>query len=295
MKRFLKVLAPLLALLAAAALLAQDAPPAAAGGTGGENEGTTLPDYIAQIAEKEDVGAGDFFNMAGGTLQVATAITQQGGKMPESVLLDALDAVAEGRDLDPAIGDWDDLESRLLELLEPPEEEQQQEDSSEQEEQSEDGEQESGSQDSSQNGENSEQGESESQEGQEPNSSEQQQDSENGESEPGQPDGETEGEGQEGELPKPTDGARMGELGESEEPQEVQLDGSPESQGPPPEQMQTLGGQSGNAEPIAAKDAALRQMLEQLKQQDEPGKLYQILQEAQNGGKQETQPNTKDW
>lgn len=278
-------------------------------------EGITLPDLISEIAEKDDITAEDYAKIASGTMQVAMQVMQQGEKMPDSPVEDALDAVAAGRALDPEAADWDKLEQRLLDLLNPPhqdQQEQQQGDSSENQEEQQDGEQQEqdgssgSSEEGSENSENSdaqsqEEGSEDSQEGQPGEEGDQQQEGENGEQESQESQDPQSGqEGEEGESAEQTntqDGAQMGELDQAEEPQQVELDGENQEEAPQPspEQMQTLGGQQGTGEPVDAQTAALKQMLEQLRQQDQPGKLYQILQEAQTGGKKKQQPNAKDW
>lgn len=276
-----------------------------------EPQGMTFPDFIAEIAEKDQISAEDYYKMADGTMQVAMAFMQQGQKMPEEPIRDALDAVVAGRDLDPIAANWEQIENRLLDLLNPPaqdQNQQQQGDNSEQQdgEQEQDGQQQdSGAGSSEEGGESSEESDSQNQEGQQEEGEDGQQ--QEGQGENGEQEGEENqsqensensegGEGNEAQTTQSKDGAQMGELDEEQENQEVKLDGSPEQQPQQSqEQMQTLGGQSGAGEPVDAERAALRQMLEQLKQQDEPGKLYQILQEAQSGGRQKTLPNTKDW
>lgn len=280
--------------------------------SGPQEEGMTLPDYISQIAEKDDITAADYANMADGTMQVAMQVMQQGEKMPDAPIRDALDAVAAGRALNPEETDWDKIEQRLLDLLNPPhqDQQQQQQQDSQDQEQQQDGEQkeqDGSSSSSEESGEDSEQGE----EGEQGDNSQEQQDGEKGDQ--GEPQEGQEGEqqsqdgqdqqsgeqsedGESTQMPNTQDGAQMGELNQNQEEQQVELDGDEQQpQQASQEQMQTLGGQQTTGEPIDAETAALRQLLEQLKQQDQPGKLYQILQEAQSGGKKKQQPNTKDW
>lgn len=268
-----------------------------------EEEGVTLPEYIGSIAEKEQPTATDYFHMANGTLQVAQAVSHSGGKaLPKPVIEDALDAIAAGRELEPDGADWDKIEQQLLKLLDPPKSDQQQQ-------QGQDGEQNEESQDQnqqnsdSQNGQNSQENSESGQQQQDQESSQQQSQENQGDSQDQQQESQDQGQssaeqdsgGQEGELPQAQDGAQMGELQEQES-QDVQLADESEQQPPPPqEQMQTLGGQQTTGEPIDAENAAIRQMLQQLRQQDDPGKLFKILQDAQEGGKQNSAPNTKDW
>lgn len=280
-----------------------------------EEAGQTLPSYISQIAEAGEISGIDYHNMAAGTLQVANAVKQQGQQLPESVLHDALNAVAAGRELSPELDGWDEIERQLLELLNPPEEDQQQQQEQQNSDQ-ENSENREGEQNQDQEGQSGEQDQQESQDGeqsqqdqdgqQEQNGEEDQQQDQDSQSQDGEnqdqqnpedgQSGEQSQDGQEGELPPAKDGAQMGELEQPEEQQDVQLDGQEDApQESPPEEMQTLGGQQTAGEPIQADKAAIRQMLEQLKQQDEPGKLYKILQEAQQGERKKSQPNAKDW
>lgn len=308
--KLILILAPLSAATITFAVTAPTVDPEA------EQQGTTLPDYISQIAEKDDIAAEEYANMASGTMQVAMQLMQEGQEMPEPPLRDALDAVTAGRAIDPEHTDWDQIEQRLLDLLNPPhqeEQEQQQEgDSSEDQEGEQDGEeqQQDGQSGSSEEGEeqsdeseqqSQEQEGQDQQEGQNGEEGQDQQEGQNGEqeSQDGQEEQSNEAseQGEQEQMPNTQDGAQMGDLDQPQEEQQVELDGDPQQQQQPsqPEQMQTLGGQQGTGEPVDAEMAALKQLLEQLKQQDEPGKLYQILQEAQSGGKKKQQPNAKDW
>ncbi|MDQ8187546.1 hypothetical protein [Pelagicoccus sp. SDUM812002] len=277
-------------------------------------QGTTLPDYISEIAEKDEITAEDYAKMASGTMQVAMQVMQQGEKMPDPPIEDALDAVAAGRDIDPEHSDWDQLEQRLLDLLNPPHQEQQPQEgeSSEDQEEQQDGDdqQQDGSAGSSEeSSENSEESDSESQgensdeqqDAQQGEQGDQQQEGQEGEQESqdgqDQQNGEQSDEGESTQQSNTQDGAQMGQLDQNQDEQQVELDGETAEQPPErsPEQMQTLGGQQASGEPVDAETAALKQLLEQLRQQDQPGKLYQILQEAQTGGKKKQQPNAKDW
>lgn len=260
-------------------------------------QGRTLPDYISQIAEADEISPIEYHNMANGTLQVADTVRQQGQPFPESAITDALNAVAAGRELSPDFPDWDSVEQRLLEHLNPPDQQQtQDQQNSDQNSENQEGEenQQQQGQSGDQQGDSQEEQSQESQEGQQEQDGEQQGDpSQDDQNQDGQS-GEQGEDGQEAPQPPSQDGAQMGELDESQEEQEVQLDSQDESQ-QQPEQMQTLGGQKTTGEPIQAEQAAIRQMLEQLKQQDEPGKLFKILQEAQQGERKKSQPNAKDW
>ncbi len=223
--------------------------------------------FVGEIAEKEDRAATDYRQMAEGTLSIAQQGQQAGQMLPPPVIHDALDAVEAGRALNPIAADWDELQRLLEELLEQQEQQQQEQQS-----------------DSSQeNGDESQ----ESQEGQDQQQNDQQ--GSEGEQQDSQEDGQ--GEKDDSQSQNNQDGAQVGDLGEQEQP-EIKL-----SQGEPGEEreMQSVGGQDKPEQQIAAENAAILQKLEQLKQQDDPSKLFQILQEAQTGEKSQPQPNAKDW
>lgn len=267
-------------------------------------QGITLPDLIGSIAEKGEIPAVDYSQIARGTLQIAKLSEGAGQRLPDSVVNDALDAVEAGRELDPEFTEWGKLEEDLQKLLEPPPDQQQQQQGQEGEEgdqnQQQNQEQSSDSQQGDSSQENSDSGsEQQNQDQQGSSESEQnspggQQDSENqqqsGNSQ--KPSDQQSSEGEAQQTPPAKDGAQMGDL-QDQQSQEIELADDPQQA--PPEQMQTLGGQQSNGEPINPERAALMQMLDQLKQQDDPGKLFKILQEAQSRGEENSQPNTKDW
>lgn len=268
-----------------------------------EVQGMTLPDYIGTIVAQDEISAQDYHNMAQGTMDVAMAVMQSGEKMPEPPLRDALDAVAAGRELDPTIPDWDDIEQRLLDLLNPPPQDQQQQQNQDQQQEgdpSESQENQEGQDGDQQERGEGEQSESENQEGgeqqdQEGQSEDGQKSEQNQDGSQEQQSGEEGGDEEAAEAQQTQDGAQMGELDQDQEEQNVQLDESAGDQESSSEDMQSVGGQQTTGEPVNAETAALKQMLDKLKQQDEPGKLYQILQEAQSGGQKKQQPNAKDW
>lgn len=264
----------------------------------------TLPGLISQIAEAEQITAADYLNIASGTLQIADALKQQGQQLPESVLTDALNAVANGRELHPDFPQWDGIEQKLLDHLNPPEEQPQQDQQNPEDQEGEQGEDQDGQsgesdqQDSSEGEDSQSEENQQNQEGEQEQNSEQQsqQDqSEQDQSQSGQGEQGEEGGEQQPNAPS-QDGAQMGELDEDQENKEVKLDQTKESQqDSSPEKMQTLGGQNPSNEPVQADQAAIRLMLDQLKQQDQPGKLFKILQDAQKGERRKSQPNEKDW
>lgn len=252
---------------------------------------TSLPQRIGEIAELDAPAASDFHEIAAGTLALGQQAKQNGQPLPDSAVYDALDAVEAGREREAGATDWDKLQQALEALLEPPPEQE--------EEQEQPGEGE---------GESNDQEQQDSQQGESGDSSQENQDGQpeqEQEQEQGQSEGDGEQEGQEGnqedasqeqsgdpsqgENAPRQDGAQMGDLNEPQQPMELsQPEGAPED-------MQTLGGRASDEQAISAEKAALMQMLEQLRQQDDPGRLFQILQDAQKGEPSQPQPNTKDW
>lgn len=245
---------------------------------------------ISEIAEKPDRQAEDYQQIAQHTHAIGQQAQQSGQSIPHSAVFDALDAVAAGRQLDPDAADWDTLQSELERLLEPPEQQEDEQQEDEQQEQQDGEQKEEGS--GEQDGSNSDVSEQE--DGSEGEPSDQQQEGQNGQ-EPNGQDSEEQSESSEGsegdqEQQAREDGAKVGELQGSDQPVELDEEAPGE-----PEEMQNLGGQKNQGEPLDAKNAAVRQMLEQLKQQDDPAKLFQLLQEAQTGERRKQQPNERDW
>ena len=267
--------------------------------------------FILDMAEKDSISGADYSNMAQQTIAIGQAAMQSGQRLPDSIIHDGLDAVDAGKAIDQFSADWTTLEKELIALLEePPEQEQQsedqqqdnqeQEDSQEQEQQNQEGqnsenqeqqdqqqnsesqEQQNGEQ-GEQDGEQGEQDEQEQQEGNPEDQQDQQSEGQNGESQ-------EEGEEQ---PQQPQGGAEMGDLDETGENQELELDqqDATESQ----EDMQSIGGQQEGKEEVGAEKAVILQKLEQLKQQDDPAKLFQILQRAESDEDEQQQPNAKDW
>lgn len=290
-------IAPLaIALLAiVSTTLGQPAPPAAPA----PNPLDAFADQVRAIAEKPAPAAGDYKAIAEGTLQLGAEARGSGQEFPKPAVRDALVAVDIGEELSPLAADWRTLRQELEKLLEDPEppssEDQQQQQQQDQEQNENENEQQGDSESSEQN--------QDSGEGSDSKSSPENQDKQQGEGEKG---GDSESQqnqnpsekGQQGEpensAPKPEDGG-LGDL--DEEQPAPQLDEQEGGDAPPKPQeaQQTVGGAQQDAPKRGAQQAVILQKLDQLKQQDSPGELYQILLEDQQGDEPQEAPSEKDW
>lgn len=249
-----------------------------------EQTGPTLGEVIGSIAEKEIREPSDYEQLAQMTLQLGQSALQQGQRIPDPSIWDGIHAVEAGQSINPLQTDWDTLRQELEKLLEKPPEDQQQDQNQENEEQSEDSEEqnESGEQnsDSEQNGEDSE---SQEQENSEEQSGEDQQSQENQDGDEQSQAGDQEGEPQQ---QQPSES-----LGDMNEPEETpQLDQKPK------EEQTQVGGTEQQPPPRSAKQAMTLQQMEQLKQQDKPGALHMMLQNAERDeNAPPPQKLKKDW
>jgi len=260
-----------------------------------------LNSLIAQLATQPDIAAQEFAALAQETLTYGQQVLGAGEKPAVGAIHDALDGVDAGESLDPTAADWPqlraDLEKLLEESQEPPPEDQEQEneDESEDQEEPEDGEEgEDG--DQGEDGEPGEAGE-DGEEGENGDSESESQDGE-GEGEPSESDSEDqegqEGENQEQSEPKQGENqnneSAFGDLDEPEEAPEPQP--QPQPQQPDPGNQKIGGQQTQTQEAQENPELAVPlQKLDQLKQQDSPAQLFQLMQDPT------AQPplNKRDW
>ena len=255
-----------------------------------EETGPKLGEIIGGIAEKETHEANDFHQLAEMTLQLGQAAMEQGQRIPDSTIWDGIHFVDAGESLDSILTDWDTLRSELEKLLEkPPEDEQEQQD--DQDSEGED-------QENSENQEESENQDSEQSEDQDSQDQNQEQQEENeGDSKNEQDpsgDQEEQNSGEQDEDSKNQDPQTNQTLGDIENPDEnPELD----KQRPEPKEEQNQVGGTQKEQPIrSAKQAMTLQQLEQLKQQDKPGALHMLLQQAERDeNAPKPQPLQKDW
>lgn len=242
---------------------------------------------VSEYANLETLHAADYEDFARQTLALGQMSKQTGQPVVESSVYDALLASELGQKANPLSTDWETLRNELNALLEPPpEQDQEQQDQENQDqEQNQENEQNSDSKDQEQS-ESGEQDESE-KEGEQNDQDSEGEQGQQDESSQDQQDGQ-----QQSENAPPKDTQNLGEM---EQPEgDVELDRQPPP--PTPEQMQQIGGseQSESQEPLDAQMAMALQQLEKIKQQDDPGKLHMLLQEAE-GDKEQKPTSTKDW
>jgi len=242
---------------------------------------------IGAIAENDSREATDYQQLAELTLQLGQAAMQQGQRIPDESIWDGIHSVDAGQSIDTFRADWVTLRSELVKLLDkPPEDEQQQQ---QDEQDSEDP-----NQEDSENQENSEgQGDSNSEQSEDSDSQEQ-----NGENSKTEPDssGDQENrdsseEGNDSQNQKPQTNQTLGDMENAE--QAPELDQQPS---PPKEEQNQVGGTQKEQPIRSAKQAMILQQLEQIKQQDKPGALHMLLQQAERDENAPApQKLQKDW
>ncbi len=252
-----------------------------------DQTGPTLGEVIGSIAEKKTREPSDYEQLAQMTLQLGQSAMQQGQQIPDPSVWDGIHAVDAGQSINPLQTDWDTLRDELMKLLEKPPEDQQQdqenqdqenqEQSEDSEDQNESGEQNSESEQNGEDSESQEQENSDEQEGEDPSS----QDNEGGEEQSQSGD-------QEGEQQQQQQSESLGDMNEPEE--------TPQLDQKPTEEQTQVGGTEQQPPPRSAKQAMTLQQLEQLKQQDKPGALHMMLQNAERDeNAPPPQKLKKDW
>ena len=257
-----------------------------------------LAEEITAIAENENRQASDYHSMAETIAAIGEASKQQGQVIPELSLFDGLHAVDLGEELNPLETDWPNLRERLEALLEQPP---QQED-----EQNQDGESEDEQSDSDQ--QNKDGNEDQNSEDKSDESGENQQTPEQDENQPddqSEPQGEDEAEndpsGEEDRQqkdPSKSPNKEHGGVGDLEDsPNQPELDQQQPQPAPQPQQapMQQVGGVKEEHGEQTARQAMAQQIMDQLKQQDDPGKLFMLMQQAEDGTTVTVPKNRKDW
>lgn len=228
-----------------------------------------LRETVSRLANAPALSAKDYADLAKSTVTYGERMAN-GQQRPEAgVIDDALSAVDHGESMDPKAADWDTLR-RQLEALRPPEEQQQQQEESP-EQPPQDNQEESENQKDSSQSQNSQQQSSE---------DGQQQESEASESSEPQ-EGESKGneqQQQDGSSPQSQPPAQSA-FGDMNTPPEN--DRQPGELPPPPRDTQQVGGQSERAF-AEQRDPALAvplQKLDELRRQDSPAELYQLMQD----------------
>jgi Ca-activated chloride channel family protein len=217
-----------------------------------------LTTTVARLSAKDHVTAKEFSELAATTVTYGQRVKSSQQPPPENVIRDALQAVATGEQLDAKAADWPKLRAELEELLkkeEPPPQDKKDEDKKDQQKQ-----------DQQQEQKNQDQNQQDQQK-----SDQQKQDQE-----------------QKEQSPQQQNQDAFGDM--KDQPQ----DPKPQTQEPKKDPgTQKVGGQQEKppAEPVEAELAMPLQKLEQVRNQDSPAKLQQLMQ----GPQQKQKPTGKNW
>lgn len=235
-------------------------------------EPTPLAKIVGRLSSAETRTARDWAELARET--VTWGSKQQTEKQPvaEGPVRDALQATELGRKLDAKAADWAKLKDELEALLKKPDEDKQDQQNKDQQDQN----QEQQDQDKDQKDQKSDQ-KKQDKSGQQKKSSPQDQKDSSDKSEQSQP--------QDSKPPeaKPPGESAFGDMNKKEEPPP-----------PPPQSTQKVGGapeQEQAREPIDPSLALPLQKLEQLRNQDSPAQLFQLME----GEKKAQKKTGKDW
>ena len=265
-----------------------------------------LNSLITRLAAQQAVAPGEFAAVAEETITWGNQILQTGQPPEVPVIYDALEAVDLGETMDESAADWTTLREELEKLLEQSQQQQDQQQDQEQDgdesdesdegdsESESDGESGDGESDQEQDGESGESGdqEQEGQDGEEGENGDQSEDSEGSDGEPSDEE-QSEGEGSEQqEQEQPSEEERENAQNAFDDPSEQEAEPEPEAgEAPQPEPPsdpnepspgnQSIGGQQ--VQDQEAQDnpelVVPLQKLDQLKDQDSPAQLYQLMQD----------------
>jgi Ca-activated chloride channel family protein len=255
----------------AAATLAT--PPAAAPGAAGPAPAPPEPPALAKIVGRlssaTQRSARDWSELGRETVTWGSRLQSEQQPVPEGPVRDALAAVDLGAQLDPKATDWKKLREELEALLKKPEDDQQKQDQNQQDQDNSPQNQDQKNQD--QKSDSQKQDKSGKSQSEKNDSSSQQDPSQNP---PDQPADE-----------KPPGESAFGDMNKKEEPPPP----------PPPESTQRVGGapekKEGTPEPVDPSLALPLQKLDQLRNQDSPAQLFQLM----DGDRKPAKKTGKDW
>jgi Ca-activated chloride channel family protein len=235
-----------------------------------------LKEIITGIMEKPNIEPADWAGLARETVTFGQALQQAGQPVVAGSIADGLDAVDRGESVDAGAADWESLREELLKLLEePPPQDQEQQNEDQQDDQENESEDQQESSDQQNQDQNNQQ---ENQQNQEQNPSDPQSQNQQGDQQD-----EPEQNQQEPNEPQNQE--------EEQESQGQEEDSTPEPQ--EDREMQKFGGDPSSAEglPEDSELAAAMQELEQVRNQDSPARLFQILE----GEPQPDSKTEKNW
>lgn len=229
---------------------------------------------IGRLSAAGNLGAADYAELAQSTLTYGQRMLTTRQQPESGAIRDALAGVDAGEALDPAAADWADLRRKLQTFLKNPEDEQNSGEDESEKDQQDQSEKQPGEGESSPDEKGQKGDQSDPSKPSDPNNPEDAEQSESSDQE-GSPEGQ---EGKDQPQPqRPSDPAEaFGDMNESNAPAQEEP--------PPPEpsgDTQTVGGQPDkptNPEQDPSMTMPL-QKLDQLRQQDSPAKLYQLMQD----------------
>jgi len=260
----------------------------------GEAKGPSIGEVIASIAEKSTREASDFQQLAQMTLQIGQSALQQGQRIPDPSIWDGIHAVDAGEEIAPMHTDWRTLRSELEKLLkEPPQQQDQNQQNQDQEQQNDENSEEQESENNDQNGSENQ----DSEQGENPDSSDQPNSEQSGEQD-SQQQSEEEQNGSDQQQQNSSESGqqsqqqeRIGDMDESANSPELDQERTQENK----QETREVGGEQSEQAPRSAKQAMTLQQLEQLKQQDKPGALHMLLQNAERSDQPPSSKSQKDW
>ncbi len=220
-----------------------------------------LSTTVARLAAKDDVTAKEYAEMAQTTVTYGQRVKSSQQQPPERVIRDALSAVTTGEKLDAHAADWPKIRADLEELLkkeEPPKQDKKDQDKKDQQKQ--DQQQQKDQQNQDQNKDQQDQKKQDQQQSQD----------------------------QKDQQPQQQNKDAFGDM--KDKPDQKKAEPKPAT---PPPGTQKVGGQQEKqpAEPIDAELAMPLQKLEQVRNQDSPAKLQQLMQ----GPQQKPKTTAKNW
>lgn len=266
------VLAPCSLLPAPA--VAADATPAPAAPTAtapATPEPSPLVKIVTRLSGAETRTARDWAELGRETVNWGSRLQSEKQPVPEGPVRDAISAVELGRKLDAKATDWKKLREELDALLQKPDEEKQDQQDKQDQQNQDDPQQDQQKQDQDKKSEKQKQDQSKQQQSKSDQKDSSQQQQEQQDAKPPEP--------------KPQGESAFGDMNKKEEPPPP----------PPPESTQKVGGapeKKDEAPPPVDPSLALpMQKLEQLRNQDSPAQLFQLME----GEKKPTRKTGKDW
>ncbi|MBL9212562.1 MAG: VWA domain-containing protein [Opitutaceae bacterium] len=265
-------LLPAPARAASAASPAPAQPPAAAAAPAPAPEPSPLVKIVSRLAGAETRTARDWAELGRETVSWGSRLQSEQQPVSEGPVRDALAAVDLGRKLDPKATDWKKLREELEALLQKPDEEKQDKQDKQDQQNQDDQKQDQQKQDQDKKSDQQKKQEKQDQQ----KSKSDQKDSSQQEQQP---------QDAKPPEPKPQGESAFGDMNKKDEPPPP----------PPPESTQKVGGAPEKKdEPPPQVDPSLAlpmQKLEQLRNQDSPAQLFQLME----GEKKPTKKTGKDW